>query len=127
MGTTADIGTGNRVRWQDELPQGIPGNSRWILATTGLFCLQALDLLTTRLVIDNGGVELNPVFSGFQPTIWFWPIMSVAKILFLSWAYFSLTLSDQYYPRAAWVTCLILVFQSIFVAGNNIMVLLQLS
>ncbi|MDD1729613.1 MAG: DUF5658 family protein [Methanospirillum sp.] len=106
---------------------GSSGTSWWMMTIVALFCLQSLDLLTTKLVIEYGGVELNPVFSIFQQTIWFWPIMSAAKVLLLFWVYVSLTTSDRYYPLAAWATGMILILQSAIVVGNNIMVLLMIS
>ncbi|MCA1916211.1 DUF5658 family protein [Methanospirillum hungatei] len=125
MGIYGRTGTRRKATWigQSQISHlDLP----WMIAITALFSLQVLDLLTTKLVLDYGGVELNPVFHIFQHTLWFWPIMTLAKILFLIWAYYSLSTAERRYPFAAWITFVILIIQAIAVVGNNILVLITL-
>lgn len=56
-------------------------NWRWPVGV--LTGYQVIDLVTTWIVLRQGGVELNPVFSGFSESIVFWPVMIIAKIGFI--------------------------------------------
>ncbi|MBP9008925.1 MAG: hypothetical protein BWY45_00115 [Euryarchaeota archaeon ADurb.Bin294] len=125
MGMYFRTRTSRKIKWSNK-SQISHLDLPWMIAITALFSIQILDLLTTKLVLDHGGVELNPVFHIFQHTLWFWPIMTLAKILFLIWAYYSLSTAERRYPFAAWITFVILIIQAIAVVGNNILVLITL-
>ena len=56
-------------------------NWRWPVGV--LTGYQIVDLITTWIVLSQGGVELNPVFSGFSESVVFWPMMFCAKIGFI--------------------------------------------
>lgn len=110
-------------RWSDEFPSSGSDSTFWIFMMGMIVCVQILDLVTTRLVIDHGGTELNPMFSPLLDSIWFWPTMAFAKVVFLFWLYIALTTSDRYYPKAAWITGGIILLQGAVVVGNNTLVL----
>jgi len=115
----------HRIIWIHN-PHASCSYQSWMMAVTLLFVLQFLDLLTTKLVLDCGGVELNPFYHMFQNSPWFWAIMTIMKIVFLSYAYVSLSIADRKYPMAAWITFLILILQAIGVVFNNNLVLFTL-
>ncbi|WP_319578809.1 DUF5658 family protein [uncultured Methanospirillum sp.] len=112
--------------WSGEIPSSRSDPSTWIAVIAVIVWVQILDLVTTRLVIDHGGTELNPLFNQFLESIWFWPIMTFAKMLFLLWLYIALTTSDRYSPKAAWVAGGLVLLQNAAVVGNNILVLFGL-
>jgi hypothetical protein len=125
MGMYGRIRICRKTTWIDKSHISRP-DLTWMMAITALFSVQVLDLLTTKLVLDYGGVELNPLFNVFQNTLWFWPIMTLAKIFCLTWAYYSLSTAERHYPLAAWITFVILIGQAIAVVGNNVLILITL-
>jgi len=126
MDINAGITYARLKRWSGELPSSRSDPTLWITVIAVIVWIQVLDLMTTRLVIDHGGTELNPLFNPFQMSIWFWPIMMAAKMLFLLLLYIALTTSDRYYPKAAWLAGGIILLQGAVVVGNNILVLIGL-
>lgn len=123
MGIYTGPGSWQCPGWQNGTAVSGSDLTRWILAISVIIVLQGLDLLSTRMVLNAGGVELNPLFAILAGTFWFWPVMSLAKIFFIAFASFSFMISDRYYPHAAWVAWGIILVQSTFVVSNNLTVL----
>jgi hypothetical protein len=109
--------------WADEISGVNSGFNVVLMPITVLLCIQSLDLMTTRLVLDNGGAEINPCFSIFQGTVWFWPLMILIKVFFLAWTYYLFTRSIKHHPQATRATYLVILIMGIVVVINNILAL----
>lgn len=80
---------------------------------------QFLDLLTTYFVLENGGIELNPLMAPIP-----FPIVVLIKVITVSVMCIILLLVKQKSVKTFTIGCIIIVTMYMYIIANNIYVLL---